>query len=115
VEAGFSYDRNSTDLLSVSTNGFVHDQVSANLYATVVHRIIPKFFVTVNGQVQNATFQGGGLDGKTERYYLLGLDFLYQINRYISANAGYNFDRVDSQAGRSYSRNRVYIGVIAGY
>ena len=55
-------------------------------------------------------------------YISLGLNANYVINQYLSAELGYNFDDLDSalqdQLGnelRSFSRNRVYIGLRASY
>jgi hypothetical protein len=46
----------------------------------------------------------------------VGLNLAYRINQFLSAEAGYNYDKVDSDlVGRSYSRNRVYVGVRATY
>lgn len=123
VNAGFSYSRGATDLTGfmVTTNGgisritFTTDASYATLFATVRHQIIPKFFGSLSGQMQHAEFNGGSLDGETEKFYLVGLNFEYQFNHYFSANAGYDFDKLDSSNGRSYDRNRVYIGVTAKY
>jgi hypothetical protein len=44
------------------------------------------------------------------------LNLSYEINRYLKAEAGYAFDRLDSDiAWRSYGRNRVYFGLSANY
>jgi hypothetical protein len=45
-----------------------------------------------------------------------GATIAYQFNPHIAAEAGYTFDRLDSDlAFRSYSRNRVYIGTRLNY
>lgn len=115
VQAGFTYDRNATDIVGASANDYVKDVESATFFGMVRHRIMPDFFGSLNAQIQNSTFNGGSVDGKSETYYLIGLDLQYQFNPYISADAGYNFDHVDSQIGRSYDRNRVYLGLTASY
>jgi len=47
---------------------------------------------------------------------LLGVSLEYRFSRYLSAHVGYNFDKLDSQVeGRDFDRNRVYIGLTAGY
>ena len=68
------------------------------------------------GQIQHSTFNGGELNNETDIFYLVGLNFEYRFNPHFSANAGYNYDKLDSDlGGRSFDRNRVYIGVTASY
>ncbi len=44
-----------------------------------------------------------------------------EINKFLEAHAGYNYDRLDSGlnsglgADRSFTRNRVYVGIKATY
>jgi len=45
----------------------------------------------------------------------LGVNCSYQVNTFISADAGYNYDRLDSEIGRSFTRNRIYFGLRATY
>lgn len=115
VQAGFTYDRNATDVVGTSSSDYVKDVESATFFGMLRHRIVPDLFGSLTGQIQNSTFNGGGVDGKSETYYLLGLNLEYQFNPYLSFDAGYNFDHVDSQIGRSYDRNRVYLGLTASY
>lgn len=115
VQAGFTYDRNATDVVGTSANNYVKDVESATFFGTLRHRIVPDLFGSLTGQIQNSTFNGGSVDGKSETYYLVGLNLQYQFNQYVSADVGYNFDHVDSQIGRSYYRNRVYLGLTASY
>ena len=117
VEGGFSYDRNAADVVGLLPSGgsFTLDAESAVVYATVNHRITPQLFGNVIGQFQNSRYNGGAADSKNERFFLVGLELEYRFNQYFSAHAGYDFDRLDSEIGRSFSRNRVYIGVTATY
>ena len=121
VEGGFSYDRNATDvvgLLAISggSSSLTLDAESAVVYATVNHRITPQLFARATGQFQNSKYNGGAADGKSDNFFLAGVELEYRINRWIAAHAGYNFDRLDSDLPvRSFSRNRVYIGVTASY
>ncbi|MEI2685806.1 MAG: outer membrane beta-barrel protein [Cypionkella sp.] len=42
----------------------------------------------------------------------LALSLTYDLNQYLALETGYNYDRLDSDdADRSYSRNRVFLGV----
>jgi hypothetical protein len=118
LQFGFQQGRNATDLTGQSGNDFIHDQEVSVVYGSIRHRIVPHLYGSVTGSFQYATFNGGGpvYDGKSEKYYLLGLDLEYRFNPHLSANAGYDYDRFDSEvAGRSYDRNKVYMGITASY
>jgi hypothetical protein len=124
VELGISHDISSTDISgavvpsNVSTNtpaGFTSSQETTVVYASVNHRITPKLRGSLIGQFQNSEFKGGSANGQSEQYYLLGLNLTYQFTQHLSGELGYNYDKVDSELGRSFDRNRVYIGVTAGY
>src|SRR6266404_2977627 len=117
VDAGFSYDRSATDQFSVSDNGKVlHDSQTGTLWASLNHRIAPRLYASITGQIQNSQYVGGQQDNENDWFYLVGLNVEYRFNRNFSANAGYNFDKLDSQVnGRDFDRNRVYIGVTAAY
>jgi hypothetical protein len=124
LAVGFGYDWNSTDVIGFqnfvratnsSSGSFTVGSETANIFASINHRIIPRLFASITGQVQDSTFVGGALDGKSERYYLLGLNLQYRFGRHLSADVGYNYDKVDSDAGRTYDRNRIYVGVTGTY
>jgi hypothetical protein len=91
-------------------------QESTAVYGVVNHRITPKLTGSLLGHFQHSTFIGGNADGESDLIFLAGVNLTYQINAFLNAEAGYNFDRLDSDLGdRSYSRNRVYIGLRAAY
>ena len=124
LEAGVSHDRNTTDVLGYTVNTvgglsratFTTDAESTVLFADVVHRFTPKIFVTLNGQYQNSTFNGGVFENDNEQYYLVGLDGEYRFTPNFSGHVGYNYDKLNSDVpGRTYDRNRVYIGVTGSY
>jgi len=117
VEAGFSYDRSATDQFSVSDSGKVlHDSQTGTLWASINHRLAPHLYGSITGQIQNSDYKGGVQNNENDWFYLLGLNLEYRFNRNLSAQAGYNFDKLDSQVnGRDFDRNRVYIGLTAGY
>jgi hypothetical protein len=116
LEAGFSYDMNATDAFSVSGNSFTQNEESAVAHASITHMITPKLFGSVLSSFQYSTFNGGTLNDQSERYFLLGLNFKYHFTPHFSAEAGYNYDLVNSDISfRSYDRNRVYLGVTAAY
>jgi hypothetical protein len=77
---------------------------------------MPNLFGSLVGTYQHSTFSGGAFDNETDNFYLVGLNFEYRFNPHLSAHAGYNYDRLNSDiAGRGFARNRVYIGVTAAY
>ena len=68
------------------------------------------------GRVQYSVFQGGQANNGSEVDYSLGINLNYLINRHFSVDAGYNYDDLVSDvAGDAYSRNRVYLGLMANY
>jgi len=115
VQAGFSYDRNSTDFLGNTAFGITQSQESAVFFAGLTHRILPKLYGNLTGTYQNSTFVYGSLADSTEQYYLLGANLEYKFTRWFSTQVGYSFTKIDSDAGRSYDRNRVYVGVTGSY
>ena len=110
VQFGLRNARNATDIAEA------RDQETTAVYASVNHRITPMLTGSLLGQYQHSSFSGGTLDGQTDDLILVGLNFEYKFNQNLSAEAGYNFDRLSSDiGGRSYTRNRVYAGVRASY
>lgn len=122
VEAGVTHDLNTTDEISVQGNSFTRNEESTVFYATVNHRITPKLSANLTGQFQNSTFDGGANNSRDERYFLVGLQLEYRFNPSFSAQIGYNYDQLASDANvggianaRSFDRNRVYVGITARY
>lgn len=109
AQLGIRHSRVQTDIIAL-------DQEATTIYGSVNHQITPKLIGRLLGQVQDSAFNELTFDNENEQYYLVGLNFEYIINQYLSAETGYNFDRLDSDVpNRSYSRNRVYIGIRASY
>ena len=118
VEFGLTHDINSTDISGAdgSTRSFTSSQETTVLYGSINHRITARLRGSVIGQFQDSTFNGGTANNLSERDYLLGLNLNYQFNPHLSGELGYNYDKLESQIpGRTFDRNRVYIGVTAGY
>jgi hypothetical protein len=88
---------------------------AAVAYATVNHQILQKLFGNLVGTFQHQTFNGGTIDGMTEQFYLIGLNLEYRFDRHFSAHVGYNYDRLVSDTGRDFDRNKVYVGLTATY
>jgi hypothetical protein len=95
------------------------DQQSEAIYAQLSHKFTPNLTGSVLGQFQHNTLHApgvAGLDNSKDNDLLLGINLEYRINNNLSAEAGYNFDRLDADLPfRSYTRNRVYAGIRASY
>jgi hypothetical protein len=125
AQIGFNQQRNATDVIglnsTISTNSasfgkITQDQESSVVYASINHQITPKLMGTVIGSWQYSTFEGGAYNNVADTYYSLGLNLSYTFTPHFSAEAGYNFDDIQSDIyQRGYTRNRVYIGVTAAY
>lgn len=132
IEAGLSQDFNATDVVGVrnasdtdiTATSFTISQQSTVVYGTVNHQITAQLRASLIGQFQYSSFDGGfgntdpalKSNADSERYYLLGLNLSYQFAPHLSAELGYNYDKLGSDIpGRSFDRNRVYIGVTGSY
>jgi len=118
VTVGLRHTRNATDVSVVDdVSGLpTLDQETTALYAKVSQQIMPNFTGSVIGQWQNSTFNQGLYDGQNEVLWLAGINFEYVFNQHLSADLGYDYDKLDSDIpNRSYNRNRVYFGVHVTY
>jgi hypothetical protein len=92
------------------------DAETTTIYGSINHRITPKLVGSILGQYQIAEYQGGFANNSTDNFLLLGANLNYEINKFMSAEIGYNYDRLDSDVPfRGYTRNRVYLGIKATY
>ncbi len=81
------------------------------------HAVTARFRTGVKGALQASSFNGGASAGSDELFFSSGVRAEYDviIDR-VTAEFGYYFDRLDSDlGGRSFSRNRVTLGVTAGF
>jgi hypothetical protein len=119
LQVGFQEGRSPTDVVGGTTKAdLVRDTEASVLFANVRQRIVPNLFGNLNGSWQHSVFQGGGVtfNDKAENFYEFGANLEYQFNPHFSAHAGYDFDHLDSEiGGRSYTRNKIYIGATASY
>lgn len=99
------------------TDIYAQDQEATTVYGSINHSFTPKFMASLIGQYQNSSLEkylGGPSMG--ENYYVVGLNLTYKINEFLSAETGYNFDKVDSDVpNRGFDRSRVYFGFRAAY
>jgi len=119
VQLGLRQERNATDQFGGGTEDTaVVDQDSTVLYGSISHRITPRVTGSLLGQFQHSVFYGGNLDDQADNYLTVGLNLQYKITPMFSVETGYNYDRLDSDLGsqiRSFTRNRVYVGLRATY
>jgi hypothetical protein len=112
LEAGVQYSRSPANIAGAQ------DTETAQIYATLRQQIASKLIGSLNGTYSDSKYNGGGVtvDGKHQVYSRLGLDLAYEFTQNLSGHLGYNYDEIDSDLpGRSYDRNRVYLGVTAGF
>lgn len=119
LQFGLSQDISTTDLAAATSGAistFTTSQETTVVYGSLNHRFTPRLRGSVIGTFQYGTFMGGLADNLAEKDYLIGVNLNYQLIQNLSAEIGYNYDRLDSDLpGRTFDRNRVYIGVTAGY
>jgi hypothetical protein len=124
VEVGVSHDMSSTDIVGTTVGvtglpnqtSFTAYSEATVVYGSVKHRITPRLHGGLIAQFQNSTYKGGAFNNEAEQDYLVGLNLTYEISPHLSAEAGYNYDRLESDIpGRQFDRNRVYIGATASY
>jgi len=109
---GGKYGRNRTDVAGATFNSLTLDQETVTVYGVISHKLTESLTARASGQVQFGEFNGGSWDGQAEGLYLVGFSLTYDINQYLAVEAGYNYDRLDSDdAQRTYSRNRVFLGL----
>lgn len=119
---GFQEGRQASSLIgNQATSSIVHDTETSVFYGSVVHRILPKLFGTVQGSFQDSIYHGGGagIDGEADRFYQASVLLEYRFNPNIAVQAGYDYYRLCSSlknvGDRNYDRNKVYIGATASY
>lgn len=121
AQLGVRHQRSQTDVGFVGTSPNL-DAESTSVYGSVNHRF-GSFVASVIAQYQHSTYESGFNDDTADDYFLAGVNLTYEFNRFIAAELGYNFDRLDSDLSainngtwnRSFTRNRVYIGIRGTY
>ncbi|MCS7090840.1 MAG: outer membrane beta-barrel protein [Verrucomicrobiota bacterium] len=116
VQIGFVHSFYATDVIAPLGTRITGSQESSTVYGLISHQITPKLVALANVRYQDSTFDGGLYGDQGDQFFSAGVNLTYQVNRFLSCEAGYNFDRLNSDIpGRSYDRNRVYIGITATY
>jgi hypothetical protein len=124
AQIGFNQTRSATDIVTPTQSTLVTgklgsmtaDQENSVVFATINQEITPKLMATVIGNVQYGVFEGGAYDSMAETWYSLGVNLAYTFTEHFSADAGYNYDNLQSNIpGYAYVRNRVYLGATVTY
>jgi hypothetical protein len=116
AQFGFTQTQNATDQVGTDASHITLNTESSTVYASLNHKLTPKLMGTAIGRWQHSIYNGGSLNNEANDYFNLGLNLSYSFNPHFSAEAGYNFDNLQSPAaGNDYTRNRIYLGVTAAY
>jgi hypothetical protein len=124
AQLGIRHQRAQTDVGFVPdlAGGLVPnlDAESTTVYASVNHRIYGGFVASFVGQYQNSSYETEVTQDFSDDYFMAGINLTYEINKFLAAEAGYNYDRLDSELTgrgqpRSFTRNRVYVGIRGTY
>jgi hypothetical protein len=118
-DIGARYSRTAASGSQTAGASFIRDMETISVYGSIKHQLAQQLFVTGSAGVVQSTFNAPGLaliDGEDFLNYTLGLDLSYQFNPNLSGHVGYNYDQLESDPLlRDYDRNRVYVGVTAGF
>ncbi len=116
VQLGFSQGDNSTYVLApLGNSGVIQYQETSIFYGSINHHFTEKLIGTALAQYSYSEFHGSYSLGP-DVVYSAGLNLTYIINRHLSSDIGYNYDRLRSDVvGAAYERNRFYIGLTATY
>jgi hypothetical protein len=118
AQGGVKLEHSATDVAGVVglANTPVMDAETTSGYLSLNQQVAGGLSVGGMAQFQHSVFNKGSDDGKTENFFIAGLNASYRFNPYLSAEGGYNWNKLVSDiSGRDYTRNIVYIGVRATY
>ena len=117
LQFGFTQDVSATDQVAPNTAGGITQYANASvIYADLNHRITSKLTGTLICRVQYNSYEGGAASTENSTDYSVGVNLNYEVNRFLSVDAGYNFDDVVTEiAGFAYTRNRAYLGLSVNY
>jgi len=123
AQIGVRHQRAQTDIAFIANNPNL-DAESTSVYGSISHRFWGQFVASAIAQYQHSSYDNsGGVNNTSEDYFMAGLNLTYEINKFLATEIGYNYDRLSSEASavpasglnRSFTRNRVYIGIRGTY
>ncbi|KAF0177013.1 MAG: hypothetical protein FD161_2734 [Limisphaerales bacterium] len=107
LQLGIKHSRAQSDVV-------VLDSEATVVYWNLNYEFTPLINASLIGQYQLTTFNQSNdpvEHNKSDNFFSVGCNLEYKFTQFWSAEAGYNYDRLDSDLnGRSYYRNRIYLG-----
>lgn len=102
AQLGFRISRITTD---VSTSV---DAQATTIYSSLNHEFNPDLKGTLLAQYQLSEYSN---PNASDNIFTVGLNMEFRLSQFWWVEGGYNYDRQDSDLpGRSYYRNRIYVG-----
>jgi hypothetical protein len=121
AQIGVRHQRSQTDVAFINGNPNL-DAESTGVYGSVSHRFMGSFVASAIAQYQHSNYGDATSVDTSEDYFSAGLNLTWEINKFLSTEVGYNYDRLSSDVSsvavnqnRSFTRNRVYIGIRGTY
>ena len=116
VQVGLSQgDTSSYFVTAANQSGIIQYEETTTVYGSINHHFTEKLIGTALAQYGYSEFHGSGNQGP-DALVSAGLNLTYLINRYLSTEVGYNYDRLRSdEPNAAFERNRVYLGLTATY
>jgi hypothetical protein len=116
AQLGVKNIHSATDAVGYAPGNPVLDAQSTAVYFSLTQQIASRVTGSVLGQYQNSRFDGGQYDGISDDFFVAGLNFAYHLNPFLLVEAGYNYNKLNSDIPfRAYTRNQVYLGVRGSY
>ena len=109
VQLGFNQGDNSTYVAAIdASNGSITQyQETSTVYGSINHHFTDKLIGSATAQYSYSEYHGG-IGYAPDVAYAAGLNLTYIINQYLSADIGYNYDKLRSSIpGAAYERNRL--------
>ena len=106
-QLGVRHARSQTDLV-------IFDAEATSVYGSFKREIYGGIKGSITGMYQFSDFEDptSVMNDQSEGFMMLGANLSYDINKFIAAEVGYNYDLLSSDVQfRSYHRNRVYWGL----
>jgi hypothetical protein len=117
IQVGLTQSRNESYTVSEDANGRITlDQETTVIYGSINHPLTPKLLASAVGHIQYSAYHQGQFNSQSAYFYSLGANLSYNFTHHLSSELGYNFDYYTTAVpGQDYTRNRIYLGVTAGF
>jgi hypothetical protein len=93
------------------------DAATTTIYSSLNHEFTPDLKGSLLAQYQLSEYrQTAGVRDVSDNIFTTGVNLEWRFHQFVSLEGGYNYDRQDADLpGRSYYRNRLYIGFKASW